>query len=194
MAGAVGGCGPVHTLMGSLCHRAGVMEWPTHSRTQSCAHTHTDRHTYKALHVQTQEHESLHTDWIQWALLASSQSNFFSVLYNLGIHYSLIISGPVWGTMLQSPYKGRQVQKKKKVLRGLPSLSTTPVSSVIMNSGGKREKHILHSNLFMVPEGPLSPDEGPPPPLPLLIDMWNPSLSAALKAVPVCVWKVLIVE
>lgn len=79
--------------------------------------------------------------------------------------------------------------KKKGVL------CSTPVPSYIMNSGSKREKHILYSNLFMVSEGPLSTEETPPPTTTtLLIDMWNPSLSTALKAVPVCVWKVLIVE
>lgn len=95
------------------------------------------------------------------------------MLYNLGIHYTLIITGLASGTSLQQPYKTRKVLKEK-VLRGLPALSATPVSSIVMNSGGKREKHILYWNLFMVPEGPLSPDEGPfPPPLlpPLLIDM-----------------------
>lgn len=33
----------------------------------------------------------------------------FSMLYNLGIHYSLIITGLGSGTMLQPPYKARQV-------------------------------------------------------------------------------------
>lgn len=73
---------------------------------------------------------------------------------------------PVQLLVLQEKFFNRHASEDKttKVLRGLPSLSA---------SGGKIEKHILHSNLFMVPEGPLLPHEGlfsPLAPL-LLIDM-----------------------
>lgn len=89
-----------------------------------------------------------------------------------GLFFSVVQS---WQPLQLSYYRNNSsahMQGKtnvKKVLRGLPSLSA---------SGGKREKHILHLNLFMAPEGPLLPDEGLFSPLvpPLLIDMWNPSL------------------
>lgn len=61
------------------------------------------------------------------------------------------------------PVQGNTSAKKKTALRGIPSLSAAPVSSVIMNSG-KRETHIPHSDAFAVSEGPLWPNEDPPTP------------------------------
>lgn len=111
-------------------------------------------------HTQTcTQSGSVHTVGILWGLLT------------LFFPQCCAISTSTTALLLQeqcfSPHA--REDKSKKVLRGLPSKSA---------SGGKREKHILHSSLFMVPEGPLLPDEGLFSPLtpPLLIDMWNPSL------------------
>ncbi len=41
---------------------------PSHRCNEMHACTRTHTHTYKPLHVQTEEHESLHTHWTLWAL------------------------------------------------------------------------------------------------------------------------------
>lgn len=101
-------------------------------------------------------HTNMHRVCIQW--------EYFKVSWPL---FSVVQSWqPLQLYYYRKNYSARMQGKTnvKKVLRGLPSLSA---------SGGKREEHILHSNLFMAPEGPLLPDEGLFSPLvpPLLIDM-----------------------
>lgn len=50
---------------------------PTQNHPPTHPHTHARTHTNEPSDDQTQEQESLHTDWIPSALLASSQSNLF---------------------------------------------------------------------------------------------------------------------
>lgn len=174
MAATVGGCGPVHTLT-DLLRCTGVMECPPP----------------RPEHKQTGcKSKSSRADWALGPRRLLTKQLLYPVLSGLSL------SQPQDEEQGDSPHM-REDKPRKKALRGLPSWSAPPASSITGNSGSRREKHILHLNLFMVPEGPLSPDEGPfytPAPLCLLIDMWNPSLRDALKAVSVCIWKVLIVE